>query len=248
MSPYFTLPYLTVSVSSPNERRRPRLTKGTAAALAFACGAVLALPLVLESGPAHASSQGGSTAEFESPFPDPLAMSTADAARDQLGAVRSALGADADISISVEAIDPDVASVRMFNGRPLRAARTVTMTVTAYSPDERSCGAHADGITASGYSVMTNGGRLVAADTSLLPFGSLVSVPGYDADTVVPVLDRGGAIKGHRLDVLFETHAQARQWGVRTLEVTVWEYADGKPNGFRERHWKRPTARLASRS
>jgi hypothetical protein len=43
------------------------------------------------------------------------------------------------------------------------------------------------------------------------------------------VLDRGGAIKGHRLDVLFPTHEQARAWGVRKLRVTVWEYADGKP-------------------
>ena len=130
-------------------------------------------------------------------------------------------------------------SIRWFNGRPIRVARTITMTVTAYSPDERSCGVHADGITASGYSVYTNGMRLVAADTSLLPFGSLLSVPGYDAGDVVPVLDRGGAIKGHRLDVLFATHEEAMQWGVRTLEVTVWEYADGRPDDFRTNHRRR---------
>lgn len=121
----------------------------------------------------------------------------------------------------------------MFNGRPIRPVRTITMRVTAYSPDERSCGASADGITASGYSVATNGGELVAADPSLLPLGSLVSVPGYAADAVVPVLDVGGAIKGRRLDVLFETHGRAREWGVQDLEVTVWEYADGLPNDFR---------------
>lgn len=128
---------------------------------------------------------------------------------------------------------------RMFNGRPLRAVRTVSMRVTAYSPDERSCGAHADGITASGYSVETNGGALVAADPRLLPLGSLVSVPGYDDGAVVPVLDVGGAIKGARLDVLFPTHERAVQWGVRELEVTVWEYADGEPSGFRRQ--RRPS-------
>ncbi len=43
------------------------------------------------------------------------------------------------------------------------------------------------------------------------------------------MLDCGGAIKGRRLDVLFPTHEQARQWGVRKIPVVVWEYADGKP-------------------
>ena len=110
------------------------------------------------------------------------------------------------------------------------------MLVTAYSPDARSCGKHADGITASGYSVWTNGMKLVAADTDVLPFGSMVSIPGYDDGEVVPVLDRGGAIKGNRLDVLYATHERALQWGAQWLEVTVWEYADGRGNDFTTNH------------
>lgn len=120
-------------------------------------------------------------------------------------------------------------TTRWFNGRPVRPARTIWMTVTAYSPDSRSCGRFADGKTATLHSVWTNGMKLVAADTRLLPFGSMLTVPGYDSDQIVPVLDRGGAIKGHRLDLLFPTHRQARRWGVRRLPVIVWEYADGKP-------------------
>jgi 3D (Asp-Asp-Asp) domain-containing protein len=100
------------------------------------------------------------------------------------------------------------------------------MTVTAYSPDHRSCGKWADGITASNKSVWTNGMKLVAADTRILPFRSLVSVPGYDEGRIVPVLDRGGAIKGARLDVLYPTHEIALRWGVQRLPVTVWEYVD----------------------
>ena len=129
--------------------------------------------------------------------------------------------------------DPEVGELRYFNGRPIRAVRTVRMRVTAYSPDHRSCGNHADGITASGYSVEANGGRLVAADRRRFPFGSLLTVPGYAGGQVVPVLDRGGAIKGSRLDVLYPTHEIARRWGVRHLDVTVWEYADGRPIGYR---------------
>ncbi len=114
----------------------------------------------------------------------------------------------------------------MFDNRPIRPVGTIRMLVTAYSPDARSCGKFADGITASGYSVYTNGMKLVAADTKLLPFGSIITVPGYNDGLPVPVLDRGGKIKGKRLDVLYPTHEIALQWGAQWLDVVVWEYAD----------------------
>lgn len=142
-----------------------------------------------------------------------------------------------DETMMVEGDDPDAGlpeaaildtSVRFFNGRAVKPGKTMWMVVTAYSPDERSCAGTADGITASNHHVLTNAHRLVAADTRILPLGSMISIPGYDAGQIVPVLDRGGAIKGNRLDVLFPTHEQARKWGVKRLKVTVWEYADGQ--------------------
>ena len=122
------------------------------------------------------------------------------------------------------------AGTRWFDGRMVRPARTIWMKVTAYSPDYRSCGKFADGMTASGKSIWTNGMKLVAADTRRLPFGTMLSVPGYDGGAIVPVLDRGGAIKGARLDVLYPTHSTARKWGVRKLPVTVWEFVDSNPD------------------
>jgi 3D (Asp-Asp-Asp) domain-containing protein len=121
------------------------------------------------------------------------------------------------------------ADVRWFDGQPVRVAREVWMTVTAYSPDAASCGLSADGITATLHHVTTNGFKLVAADPKVLPYGSMITVPGYGESQIVPVLDCGGAIKGHRLDVLFPTHEQAREWGVKKLKVTVWEFVDGSP-------------------
>jgi 3D (Asp-Asp-Asp) domain-containing protein len=121
------------------------------------------------------------------------------------------------------------AETRWFDGRPVRPARTIEMLVTAYSPHAASCGAFADGQTATLHSVRTNGGALVAADTSVLPYGSMLTIDGYASDGIVPVLDCGGAIKGNRLDLLFPTHEEALEWGVRRIEVVVWEYADGKP-------------------
>lgn len=119
-----------------------------------------------------------------------------------------------------------LANAPTFDGRRLRPVKTMRMLTTAYSPDEQSCGIWADGITASGYSVWTNGMKLVAADTSMLPFGTILTVPGYNGGRPVQVLDRGGAIKGYRLDVLYPTHERALQWGAQRLDVTIWEYAD----------------------
>ncbi len=56
----------------------------------------------------------------------------------------------------------------------------------------------------------------------LLAFGTKLSIPGYNQGAPVPVLDRGGRIKGHRLDVFFLSHSQARKWGARRLNVTVY--------------------------
>lgn len=120
-------------------------------------------------------------------------------------------------------------ATRWFDGRPVRPARVLLMRVTAYSPDHRSCGEFADGQTATLHSVWTNGMRLAAADPTVLPYGTMLTVPGYADDEIVPVLDCGGAIKGARLDLLYATHERALQWGVQDLRVVIWEYADGKP-------------------
>lgn len=167
--------------------------------------------------------------------PAPLAaVEMLDRERQDARASTLAIGAPALVE-HIDAPNPDAdrivtdTDLRWFNGRPVRPARTVMFKVTGYSPDARSCGAFADGQTATLHSVTTNGGRLVAADTKVLPFGSMLSIPGYASDMVVPVLDRGGAIKGQRLDLLFPTHEAAIQWGVKMLPVTIWEYADGLP-------------------
>jgi 3D (Asp-Asp-Asp) domain-containing protein len=117
---------------------------------------------------------------------------------------------------------------RWFAGRAVRPVKTLEFLVTAYSPDEQSCGDSADGITATLHSVETNGFRLVAADPKVLPYGSMISIPGYADQQIVPVLDCGGKIKGNRLDLLFPTHQQAMAWGVKRLTVTIWEPIDGQ--------------------
>lgn len=101
--------------------------------------------------------------------------------------------------------------------------RTMLMEVTAYCPCPKCCGPRAQGITASGRRVSYNGGRFVAADTRLLKFKTKLIIPGYAGAQPVEVIDRGGAIKGNKLDVYFPTHQEARKWGRQKLLVTVVE-------------------------
>jgi 3D (Asp-Asp-Asp) domain-containing protein len=99
--------------------------------------------------------------------------------------------------------------------------RTLRMEVTAYCPCTKCCGENAQGITASGRDVSYNNSRFVAADTSVLPFHTKLSIPGYSNGATVEVIDRGGAIKGNKLDLYFPTHEEARQWGRQWVDVTV---------------------------
>ncbi|MGW8193036.1 MAG: 3D domain-containing protein [Desulforhopalus sp.] len=65
----------------------------------------------------------------------------------------------------------------------------------------------------------------IAADTDYYPFGTRMHVPGYGWGVVE---DRGGAIKGPtRIDLYFDSHAKALQWGRKTLNVTV-EYPSSR--------------------
>jgi 3D (Asp-Asp-Asp) domain-containing protein len=105
--------------------------------------------------------------------------------------------------------------------QPKLGGQVRMMEVTAYCACSKCCGPNARGLTASGLHVSYNEGKFVAADSSLA-FGTKVLIPGYDAQPV-EVIDRGGAIKGNRIDVFYPTHQQALEWGRRTVAVTVFE-------------------------
>lgn len=104
-------------------------------------------------------------------------------------------------------------------GETMEEWKTVHMRVTAYCPCSHCCGEYADGITASGHQIV-QGDRFAAADRRY-GFGTALIIPGYNGSAPVKVLDRGGAIKGDKLDVFFNTHQEALEWGVQHLDVKV---------------------------
>lgn len=85
--------------------------------------------------------------------------------------------------------------------------------ITAYCPCAKCCG-KTNGRTAAG--TKATAGRTVAA-SSKFAFGTKLNIGGH---TYV-VEDRGGAIKGNKIDIFVNSHSEALAWGVRYLPVSV---------------------------
>jgi len=80
----------------------------------------------------------------------------------------------------------------------------------------RECCDKSDGITASG--TLAIEGQTVAADWDLLEPGTEIFIDGVGFRTVE---DRGGAIKGNRLDVFIDSHSAALAAGVGQAKVYI---------------------------
>lgn len=95
----------------------------------------------------------------------------------------------------------------------------IRMRVTAYCPCPKCCGKYSGGPTACGHKILP-GDVFVAADKRYR-FGTEMLISGYNNGEPVKVLDRGGAIQGDRLDVFFNSHEEALEWGVKYLDIKV---------------------------
>ena len=87
--------------------------------------------------------------------------------------------------------------------------------LTAYCTCSKCCGQWADGITYTG--TQATAGRTIAVDPKVIPLGSTVIINGteYIAEDV------GGAIKDNRIDVLFNTHQEALEFGVQYADISI---------------------------
>jgi 3D (Asp-Asp-Asp) domain-containing protein len=92
-----------------------------------------------------------------------------------------------------------------------------TFKLTAYCNCSKCCGKWAGSKTASG--TTPTAGRTIAVDTSVIPFGTKVVINGntYTAE------DTGSAIKGNKIDVYFDSHQSALNFGRQSAEVFVYK-------------------------
>lgn len=89
----------------------------------------------------------------------------------------------------------------------------VIMEATAYDPGPKSCGKWASGYTATGVKAEKG---VVAVDDRFIPMGTRMYIPGYGFGVAA---DRGGAIKGMRIDLCYATYEEAIQFGRRKVKV-----------------------------
>lgn len=103
-----------------------------------------------------------------------------------------------------------------------------TYRLTAYCACEKCCGYWAtvrpldengNPIVYTANQSIAKQGVTVAADTNVLPFGTVLLIDGHE----YIVQDRGGSIKENRIDIYFESHEEALQFGVQYKEIFIKE-------------------------
>lgn len=104
------------------------------------------------------------------------------------------------------------------NGRSY--SRVITMQATAYDASPASNGKWA-GITALGTKLRPG---VVAVDRNVIPLGTklyIESTDGWPSYGVAVAEDVGGAIKGNRIDLFFESASTVKSFGRRNVKVYV---------------------------
>jgi 3D (Asp-Asp-Asp) domain-containing protein len=99
--------------------------------------------------------------------------------------------------------------------------KTMTVVATAYCSCKTCCGVYAEnrpnGIVYTASGAVAKANHTIAVDTSVIPFGTTVIINGneYVAE------DTGSAIEGNRIDIYFDNHEDALNWGRQTIEIEV---------------------------
>jgi len=97
--------------------------------------------------------------------------------------------------------------------KPLRAVRSMTLVATGYSPDPRENGGWTT--TATGLPI---GYGAAAVDPRVVPLGTKMYIEGYG---YAFACDTGGAIKGNRIDLAYDSYRLANTKGRKSVKVWI---------------------------
>lgn len=90
----------------------------------------------------------------------------------------------------------------------------IKFTATAYCGGSCCCGQWAGSPTASGAYPRAN--HTIAVDPNVIPMGTTVEIEGMGTYVAE---DTGSAIKGNKIDIYFDSHSAANNFGRRTIYV-----------------------------
>lgn len=118
-------------------------------------------------------------------------------------------------NISINTPTSDILTPKIV--KTIKETEWQTFKATAYCPCEKCCGKN-DGITASG--IKAKEGVTIAADWTVLPMFTKVEIDGLGTRIVQ---DKGGAIKSNHIDIYFENHQKALEFGVQEVQLKIKE-------------------------
>jgi 3D (Asp-Asp-Asp) domain-containing protein len=125
---------------------------------------------------------------------------------------------------TTEEPEPEAAPARAPAVEERPQYKEVWAVVTAYCPCRRCCGRFANGKTSTGTSAWVRG---IAADPTVLPYGTRVEVEGYGTSKID---DTGLAMRRTwrrsgmiHLDVRMTYHYEARNWGRKIMKIRIYE-------------------------
>lgn len=129
-----------------------------------------------------------------------------------------AVGTRSEVMI-LSAASPDVQTVTK-DGISFGVKKIIEATLTAYDAGPESTGKTEDhpeyGITYTGTRVKE--GRTAAVDPTVIPFGWWIYIEGYGFRRAE---DKGSAIKGHWIDIYFDSHETAEKFGKKKGKVYI---------------------------
>jgi 3D (Asp-Asp-Asp) domain-containing protein len=102
-----------------------------------------------------------------------------------------------------------------------RSGGTLNVTVYAYCPCAKCNTKKWKGMVSTGQKMkklLAEGKNICAADTSVIPMGSIVTYNGRD----YVVADTGRVIKGNTINILLNTHREVYAFGVKRDQTISW--------------------------
>jgi 3D (Asp-Asp-Asp) domain-containing protein len=112
----------------------------------------------------------------------------------------------------------------------IKNSRTVgqilQVRTTAYAPFDNVSGMCNDGDPTHTSTGTYPDWGTIAVDPKIIPYGTKLYIPGYG---LAIAEDTGGALRNKsdvRIDLYVDTYAQAKEWGVRLLDVIILEWGE----------------------
>lgn len=121
--------------------------------------------------------------------------------------------------IFIQVVTLIILLVLMINGEAetIRTEKYFTMVATGYYPGIECCYPFHDGFTATGEKA-GKGSIAIDPNAGILKMGQKVFIEGYGYGICN---DTGGAIKGWKIDVCFDTLQEAKDWGKKLVKVYI---------------------------